>query len=183
MSIIFLDSEGSPIQELSAIQIDAMTREIVDVYHGYACSEESDTWARRHVHGLNQTFLTNNGHASESALIAHFRKWLRGKDVLAFYGQAPQQERERIQTTIHDMNLPPWAKRITRDYHSVANAFKVGEVPILHTHCPVALAHRDFSGYPLKRMTDTEVAKHEHGVHCSLYDTFELYLAYVMNAW
>ena len=159
-----------------------MTQEILDVYHGYACAQESDAWARRHVHGLNHSYLIDNGHPNEAALIAHFRKWLRGKDVLAFYAQAPQQEQRLMTTPIHDMNLPQWSTRINRDYHKVANAFKVRSIPILHTNCP-GFAHRDFCGYPLKRMTDTEIAKYEHGFHCSLYDSFELYLAYVMNAW
>ena len=46
LAIIFIDMEGSPVQELSAIHMNAHTKQIVDVYHTHAFSHRSDLWAR-----------------------------------------------------------------------------------------------------------------------------------------
>ena len=69
-SIIFIDLEGTPIQEASALEMDFETREIVDAFHKHArCNNDDDVWARKNVHGLNLTFLNKYGLDSSSELI------------------------------------------------------------------------------------------------------------------
>ena len=79
LSIIFIDMEGTSVQELSAIQMNAETQQIIDVYHAHACSSHLDSWARKHIHGLNPVFLSKNGFPNEDSLIANFKQWLSGK--------------------------------------------------------------------------------------------------------
>ena len=45
--------EGSPIQELAALEIDRNTNEIVDVFHAYAYTEDEDKLTRKYIHGLD----------------------------------------------------------------------------------------------------------------------------------
>ena len=49
--------EGEPTQELSAIQMNIMNRQIVDVYHAHAHLQGRDEWSKLHIHGLNENFL------------------------------------------------------------------------------------------------------------------------------
>lgn len=172
--------EGDSIQELSAIQMNALTREIVDVYHAHARTIDGDFYARRHIHGLNVLYLNAHGFHSESQLIQDFKKWLRGKDILVMYANDPTKEKTVLNLTIKDMELPPWKQRVSMHAHQTAVAFKKNSVPILNKSCPKD-AHSAFVGYPVYRNTATELAKRSHGFHCSLYDVFELYLYYVTD--
>ena len=172
--------EGASVQELSAIQMNAFTRQIVDVYHAYARSYHPDSWSRSHIHGLNMTFLQNHGFASEEALLHDFKTWLRGKNVLAMYANDPSKESSVLNLPIKDMCMPPWAERIYQPYHQMSLTFKREFIPILDKRC-CAEAHCSFIKYPLKRVTETEIAKRDYGFHCSLYDAYELYLCYIEN--
>lgn len=172
--------EGDSIQELSAIQMNVMSRQIVDVYHKHAKSDRTDFWSRLHLHGLSKLFLEEYGLPSEKALLEDFKKWLAGKDVLAMYANDPKMEEAILKLPIKDMGLPRWAERGFHPYHQTALAFKRNFIPILDKRC-CKDAHSSFSSYPMKKHSKTELVKHEYGFHCSLYDSFELYLCYVTN--
>ena len=172
--------EGTSIQEMSAIQMNALTRQIVDVYHAYAMSTDDDSYARKHIHGLNPYFLFHKGFPTEDSLIKNFRSWLRGKDILALFANDPAKEKSVLNLNINDMSLPPWTERIRQPSHEVSLAFKNNFIPVLDKRCCKA-AHNDFVAYPLFKNNDTEIAKSQHGFHCSLYDAYELYLTYIMN--
>lgn len=172
--------EGVSIQEVSAIQMNAFTRQIVDVYHAHAMSNNPDEWATRHIHGLNKTFLQRHGFPNEETLIRDFKRWLRGKDVLAMYANNPSKEAMALNLLIKDMNIPPWAERVYQPYHQTVLTFKNEFVPILDKRC-CAEAHSAFVKYPLMRLNETEIAKRDFGFHCSLYDAYELYLCYITN--
>ena len=178
MSIIFIDAEGESIQELSAIQISAMTRQILDVYHAHAAPDNSDDWSRHHIHGLNINFLKLTGFPSEDELIKNFRQWLAGKNILTMYGNDPRKERTALNLTIHHMDRPVWTDRVQTSCYQTALAFKKNFVPILNKRC-CHTAHSYYWCYPIQRNSQTEFAKSAHGFHCSLYDCFELYLDYV----
>ena len=181
LSILFVDMEGESIQELSAIEMNALTRQIVNVYHAYANTEDPDFYSRRHIHGLSSQFLNIHGFPNESALIDDFKKWLRGKDVLAMYANAPSKEQTALNLPIIDMDLPIWKERISMFVHQTAIAFKKNSVPILNKYCPKH-AHDSYVGYPVFRNSPTDLAKRSHGYHCSLYDSYELYLHYVTDS-
>lgn len=169
------------MQELSAIQMNALTRQIVDVYHGHATSScFCDSWARSHIHGLNTCFLRQCGFPNQGTLIYDFKHWLRGKDVLAMYANNPGKEADVLNLPIKDMGLPPWAERMHQSYHQMARTYKNEFIPILNKRC-CAEAHAAFTKYPLKRLSETEIAKRDYGFHCALYDAYELYLCYITN--
>ena len=172
--------EGESIQELSAIEMNALTREIMDVYHAYAKCDFGDTYARRHIHGLSVSHLNANGFPNEKTLIDNFKKWLRGKDILVMYANDPSKEKTILNLPIKDINLPIWKERVAMFTHQTARAFKKNSVPVLNKSCPKE-AHSAYLGFPLRRNTDTELAKSSYGYHCSLYDSFELYLHYVTD--
>ena len=172
--------EGESIEEVSAIQMNALTRQIVDVYHAHALSQNPDTWATRHIHGLNKNFIQRNGFPNEDTLIRDFKRWLRSKDVLSIYANAPFKESSTLKLVIKDMNMPPWAERVYQSYHQTALIFKNAFVPILDKRC-CAEAHNAFVKYPLMRLNESEIAKRDFGFHCSLYDAYELYLCYITN--
>ena len=172
--------EGSPVQELSAIQMNAWTKQIVEVYHGHAFSHQSDLWARLHIHGLNLKFLKEHGFRDEETLIQDFKRWLVGKDVVSLYANDPSKESVVLNIPILNMGLPPWADRIYQPYHQMALSYKREYVPILDKRCCFE-AHAAFKRYSMKRLNETEIAKRDHGFHCSLYDAYELYLSYIVT--
>lgn len=160
--------------------MNALTRQVVDVYHRHALSEVPDVWSRLHLHGLNRLFLKEYGLPNEAALVHDFKQWLSGKDVLAMYGNDPGREMKCLGMNIKDMEMPKWAERSRQPYHEIALAFKNNFVPILEKRC-CAEAHASFSKYPMMRHNVTELAKFHFGFHCSLYDAYELYLCYICN--
>ena len=178
-TIIFVDSEGIPTQELSAIEMDYNTREIVDVYHAYAYTDELDWYARNHVHGLSLDYLKKYGHPCTEALHVDFKNWLRPKNVIMIYANDPNKESRDLNLNICDIGLDKWLTRSTKPYHSVALCFKRLNIPILGTCCS-AVAHSMYRGLANKRLNNcTDSAKEHHGYHCSLYDCYELYLCYI----
>ena len=68
------------MQELSAIEMCYNTHEIIDVFHEYAKTDDNDTFARSHIHGLNMDYLKRHGHSSEQSLIRVFKNWLKNKN-------------------------------------------------------------------------------------------------------
>ena len=76
------------IEELCAIQMNAVTCQIVDVHHAHdvrmhACCYND--WVRDHIHGLSFPFRSQHGFPCEAALIHNFKQRLRGKDILAIF--------------------------------------------------------------------------------------------------
>ena len=181
MSVIFVDMEGTPVGEVSAIQMNLVTRQIVDVYHNHADMHGYDEWCQRHYHGLNPLFLERFGLGSEHELLNDFKEWLRGKEIFAMYANNPGKEKAALGRTIYDIELPRWSERKKRPSHIMAKAFKKIGVPILNKRCPPE-AHSSYRYFPVNCWTnETELAKHDFGYHCALYDTYELFLTYVSD--
>lgn len=179
-SIIFIDSEGSPLQELSAIELDVNTLEIMDVYHEYAKCNETDSWARRNIHGLSLDFLDKHGHSTSDELINSFKNWLKTKHIMHIYANNPSKEKQFLQRTVYDIGLPVWIDRIKLASHILTQHYKRLSVPILKTSCNIE-AHSSYKRHVLNSTNPTECAKANHGYHCSLYDCYELYLFYLMS--
>ena len=154
--------------------------EIVDVFHAYAKTHESDYFARAHIHGLNVDYLQENGFSNEETLIQMFKKWLKKKDYVDIVANNPQCEIDRLKIRICDIALPPWAERHETASHQVALCFKELSIPICYNFCPQK-AHSSFVKHYSHKDKLTNEAKRKHGFHCSLYDAYELYLFYVMS--
>ena len=177
-SIIFIDSEGTPIQELSALEMDFNTREIIDVFHGYAYTTENDSFARKHIHGLNTDFLLQNGYENMSSLITAFKVWLRERKHFMFYANDPGKEMQVLKMYMTDIGLDKWINRIHKPYHHVAFYFKKRNIPILSKHC-CAEAHSSYQNAYVRPFNKSDIAREQSGYHCSLYDCYEMYLCYV----
>ena len=160
--------------------MNALTRQIVDVYHSHARTYKDNSWARLHIHGLHLTFLEQHGFSDEEALIHDFKTWLHGKDILVINANDPNKEASTLNLLIKDMSIPPWAERVYQPYHQMALTYKHDFIPILDKRC-CAEAHAAFSKYPMKRLSETEIAKRDYGFHCALYKAYELYLYYITS--
>lgn len=154
------------------------TREIIDVFHGYAFTHEEDDFARQHIHGLNKTFLKLEGYQTTEELVQAFRSWMRGKPISFIYGNNPAIERKELNLNIVDVGLDQWIDRINQPYHCIARAFKEKFIPICSKRCSFD-AHSSFRGAFVRRNKLSDRARASHGFHCSLYDCYEMYLCLI----
>ena len=176
---VFMDTEGSPTQELSALLVNDQW-EIVAVYHAYAaCSPTEDIFCRRHLHGLNLQVLFALGFPNESALIADFQRWLTLFPVDTILANDPKKERQLFpHLCVKDVSLPVWVGRVGLPAYQAALKAKCLELPILGVSCG-SWAHSAFvSSVRSKRCnpSDTDILKCNHNFHCSLYDSLMIYL-------
>ena len=87
---VFMDTEGTPTQELAALLVDDQWR-IVDTYHAFAaCKTTDDTFSRRHLHGLEIHILYSIGFPNEAALLFDFLRWAASKKVDTFFANDPK---------------------------------------------------------------------------------------------
>lgn len=180
-TIIFIDTEGVPFQEVSAIAICAESYEILDVFHEHVqINDDIDAWARDHVHGLNEERLRRNGWRFENSLVTTFKLWLQNKNFVLLYGNNPRTERHRLSLNICDLLLPPWVERCQKSYHLVAQKFKKFNIPIHGISCN-PLAHSSYQRPAPCTNEAVYLAKWQHGHHCSLYDCYELYLKFLLD--
>lgn len=186
--LIFLDCEGDPIQEFSAILVDGATMKIKNVFHQYVCYPKSgdsiidnDSFSRRHIHGLNLDFLSQHGLQSEHELTTLFHQWLSKQGHIdAIYAHAPHKERNLLSLNIVDVCLKPWSERDFSLSHSVALTWKMNSIAINGVSC--ADAHASFSAWRPKNVkapSQGDVVKMQFFHHCSLYDSLECYLYFV----
>ena len=166
------------MQELSAIEMDFYTREIIDVFHEYAHTEETDEFSRGHIHGLSKDFLLRQGYDETHKLVKAFQDWLHEKKHFLLYGNNPQQEIHDLHLTISDIGIDSWLVREHKPYHIISYTFKKHFIPILSKYC-CAEAHSAFRASFVRVNNATDLAKEKHSFHCSLYDCYELYLFYV----
>ena len=172
------------MQELSALEMDGYSLEVIDVFHEHAFCEEirQDWYARKHIHGLSPAYLKANGHASPSKLIQSFQNWLAKKNYKkTLYANNPTSECAMLELEINDIDLERWAVRADKLYHKKAHDFKVNFSPIYAKRCSRE-AHSSFQSVIVKRPNNpSDLARHAHGFHCSLYDVYELYLFYCLE--
>ena len=179
LSLIFIDFEGRPLQEVGAIEVDDQSKEIVDVYHKFAdCKAKVDHYCRLFVHGLNPWFLSVNGFCNEKLLIADFKQWLSTKTYrLVYSNDASFEGKVLYPLHIEELTLPPWLQRVNEDYHQEAFRRKQYRIPVHNVTCDEN-AHTYYRR-PYYWKNETAFVKANHGHHCALYDCYELYLYYL----
>ena len=91
---MFIDMEGTPVQELSALMMDITQRRVIAAYHKHAyCSPTIDRWARYHIHGLDPSILKDIGFTCEDQLISDFKIWYQTfSQIESIYGNNPAKE-------------------------------------------------------------------------------------------
>ena len=179
--LIFVDCEGAPIQEFTALYVDGDSHDIVDIFHRYVSfpfsrGYDADHWARQHVHGLNRTYLAANGLRDETLLLREFNEWLCSHPYEQMLANAPQKESDFLQLPVFDVCLPPWKERAQLLSHRLSLSLKRHSMPINGIMC--ASAHSSFVAWRPRRpysLSPTDVIKRDYGFHCSLYDCIELY--------
>ena len=182
--MIFIDSEGEPLQEFSAIYVHEQTHEIIDVFHRYvqypsATVCDGDKFARLHIHGLNVSYLSIHGLRNEDDLLCEFNAWLKSHPFTSMYANAPSKEKKLLHMSITDVCLKPWKERCLLSSHQTAFSMKMNATPICNVICT---AHSSFRGWKPKRvycMSPTDIAKSNFAHHCSLYDCVECHLFYI----
>ena len=169
------------MQETSAIEICSETYEILDVFHELVqVDKDVDAWARDHVHGLNEDWLSLNGWKFENSLVTVFKSWLKSKNFVLLFGNNPTTERRKFNINMCDLHLPPWVDRQNKPYHILAKKFKELNVAFLGKSCH-SLAHSKYLRPAPCANQATFIAKWNHGYHCALYDCYELYLHFLLN--
>jgi len=175
--MIFIDCEGDPIQEFSAIYVN--NDEIIDVFHRYVHypsfkDYDGDRFARFHVHGLNIDFLSQHGLENTDILRSEFFSWLNSCSYSRLFAHAPMKEMNFLNLPIEDVCLRLWKDRHTLSSHRKAIFMKKNCIPICNIVCK---AHTSFRSWRCKkRMNFTDMAKRDFGHHCSLYDCVECFL-------
>ena len=106
-----MDTEGEPIQELAAIEMDIETCETKDDFHNFAYCRGLDTFSRLHVHGLNVKYLERHGYPIEDSLIIAFNQWLKREPVVKIVANAAYKKAHALSLRVYDAGLSPWADR------------------------------------------------------------------------
>ena len=185
--IVYIDSEGTPVQEFSAIYVNEDKCEIVDVFHHHVkypfiTHRDDDFYARRHVHGLNLKFLSKYGLVNEQTLLSEFHKWLQQHPYTTLYAHGPEKEQQLLSPLrVKNVHLSEWKVRCCHLSHELALFLKNNTIPICKVSCN---AHTSFTGWKPKCVhapTVTDCAKMKFGFHCSLYDCVECYLFHLCN--
>ena len=178
--LLFVDSEGEPIQEFTALYVNKQSREILDVFHRHvafpSCGYDTDHWPRRHIHGLQRAYLAKHGLRDEGALRHDFSEWLRSHPYDEILANDPSKESVFLNLPISDVCLPPWQDRGVLSSHQRALSLKRRAIPINGITC--SSAHSHFLNWLPRRPhapSPTDVIKRDFGHHCSLYDCMELY--------
>ena len=173
--LVFVDSEGSPVQEFSAIYADEVSGEIIDVFHQHVKFSpkgtfDCDKFSRHHLHGLNRDFLMLHGLPNEETLVTMFHEWLQQHPHDAIFGHAPRKEEDLLSLKINDVCLPPWKERGACPSHVKALSMKKEKNPICNVTCE---AHSSFLSWKAKRpycMSPSDIVKTDFLFHSSLYD-------------
>jgi hypothetical protein len=174
-----LDAEGTPLQELAAIEVNRKTNTIIDVFHAFAETDSDDSFARRHIHGINKSYLKKSGFPSEGCLISVFKLWRYQKGNPPIFCNDAQKEKKLLAIEIGELKLLPWAERQHCASHVMALRYKELSIPILKESCTPAV-HSDFVSATISSNHETNIAKARHGYHCALYDVMELYFESLM---
>ena len=120
MYTIYVDSEGEPIQEFSALYVNNDTCDIVDVFHyhvKYPFNCDFDWKARRCVHGLDLKFLSQHGISDIEELKLSFSKWLETHPYHAIFAHEPRKEREFLNFPIQNVCMLNRGQNVLRNCH------------------------------------------------------------------
>lgn len=179
---VYIDAQGVPVQELSAICVKNDWT-IYSAFHQYAAclpKPDPDWYSRRYVHGLRKWMLKYYGVPTEDDLIHVFEEWLSAfpsEYNYIFLSNDPTKVNGLLPTiTVYDICLPPWKERVKlSSYEEAINAKREG-LTICGKTCRTPM----HSAYiPLHRsecfLSPTSTQYCEENYNCSLYNALEYY--------
>lgn len=160
--------------------MNAATHVMMDVFHGYAQTDEDDSFARKYVHGLNKNYLSLFGYASETELLNAFKSWLNSKSYIALFANGAERESKLLNMAVCEFSLAPWVERQNCPSHKIAIRYKQLWLPVCQRVCSL-YAHSSYvSPPPNSSNALSTLAKDRHGYHCALYDCVELYFQHIL---
>ena len=182
-TVMFVDLEGHPPQELAAMVMHTRTYKIIDIFLEYASFKKSnsnfddDNFCRRNVHGLNLKFLNNHGVESPEKLRDNFLEWYHDlyPKPSQIFANNPGDEVKFLGLEIENLPLPKWIDRQFTPTHLCSRIAKYASRSFLGVSCDMNCAHSSYKPF-LKARKESDIARRRHGVHCALYDVYELYL-------
>ena len=150
--------EGTPIQEVAALEVNRSSNAIMDVFLAYAHTEMPDTFARNHIHGLSKNYLQQFGFPSEDALLSVLKMWLQNKPYVAVFANDSRKESQALGIKISDFKLAPWAERSSCASHKIALRYKQLSIPVLNRFCSSSV-HASFVNAPSSPNAFSTIAK------------------------
>ena len=174
--LLFIDSEGTPVQELAAILVDTITMSIKDTFLQWAFPEvDTDWYARKHVHGLSRSFLRHHGLENEKKLLESFHAWRNQYTINEIFAHAPVKEEILLNLKITDACLLPWAERDTTPAHRIALRMKNDACALNGIVCEMWRVHNEYKGWP-RLCGKGDYARSSFGPHCAWFDSIEVML-------
>ena len=154
----------------------------MDVFHAHAnINEENDSFSRKAIHGLNLDFLHRCGFPSEDELASAFRVWMSRRQIDFVFANGPRKEADYLNMEICHFPLPIWRDRPFDAAHQLALSCKRHETPVGMTACTREIHNAYHPSPPQSNASPGVIARYDFGYHCSLYDSYELYLAMLLN--
>jgi hypothetical protein len=192
-----MDIEGDKADCVEASIIACHRREIISVFHDHAYPSkiEGHVFAARHCHGIQLDplrRLTQNGEKKPPALEIAAQNFAN-QFPRAIILSADDKEKGDIfyytaawpHTYYRHIKLPGWLSRIHETSHIRAVQAKEEEEYIRGTKCHYSslhhprfiICHKKNKTTGMRRpLNNSDRAKLASGSHCSLYDTYELFL-------
>jgi hypothetical protein len=179
----FLDLEGvaPDLAEIAVIVCDGDMIVSVRLYHLKVKSKEVLRNGSKFCHGIEYNELMKRATHTEREAAEEIRAWLESLGRVCVVS-ADEQENSDVSKFVLGWNvayvnfpLPRWAERVTTRAHILAQANKSKEVTVHGVSCPYQLLHQD------KLLRKDKGLSLSNGAHCSLADSYELYLHIKLN--
>ena len=179
MKRIFIDSEGEPCQEFTALYADMESKSVIDIFHCHVAyptdSYDCDWWARRYIHGLKTTYLRKNGVKNVEELVENFTVWLSTRPHDGIYAHAPRKEIDLLRMPVSHVALLPWKERRNDPSHELAVDMKLTKKDVCGVHCNAHNVNTRWRPKNAHSLTMSDIAKINFSFHCSLYDAAEIF--------
>lgn len=172
--------EGKPVQEIAALEVNRHSLAIMDVFHGFAYTEEDDSVGRKHIHGLNENYLKQFGESCKEKLISNFCSWVYRKPFTCVFMNEAKSKSQLFGFYVYEFRLVPWSKRQNQPSYQLAKRYKEQCIPICNRFCPQS-AHSSFVTAASTPNVTEFIVKNDYGYCCALYAAMELYFEFVMT--
>ena len=146
------------------------------MFHDYACydSQRDDSWARKHIHGLDAEYLDFYGFRNSQELTSKLNDWLTAFPEAVIYDMYPHRLQESVNRPISNVNYKSWEERRFLACHKEALRMKLNGESVNGTVC-LHDAHCRFESWPYNRYI-RDLYINDFKWRCALYNCVELFL-------
>jgi hypothetical protein len=190
---LIMDVEGPADWPIEMSILAIQNRHIIDVFHQYALPQDANKIQKEapYCHCISLEVLKNYTKLQTEDLLnlgkAFANKYtpsiIISNDNTSSSDIARITERWNIDLIYENVYLGDWRFRPQFHSHLVANKCKHDSINICNISCDFKKIHCIPFKLPKKKdnINTTQLAKLDHGAHCSLYDCLELYLFITLN--